>query len=102
MRVRHRCLRILVQTCRCARGNEATQRVRGYLSPAALRGQSCQPLCQRRRWEQFKKDWAGIADALPVIHARLPEFAERCRDVLEHGGDNASSLRAAAEARELL
>eukprot|EP00439_Symbiodinium_sp_Y106_P080650 s255_g19.t1 len=42
---------------------------------------------------------AGMADTLPVIHARLPEFAERYRDARERGGDKAPSLRAAAEAR---
>ena len=46
--------------------------------------------------------WAGLADALPVIHARLPEFAEHYRGALERGGAEAPSLRAAAEARELL
>ena len=35
----------------------------------------------------------GMADALPVINARLPEFAEHCRDALEHGGDNAQPPR---------
>ena len=39
---------------------------------------------------------------MPVIHARLPEFAEHYRDALERCGAEAPSLRAAAEAHELL
>ena len=46
--------------------------------------------------------WAGLADALPVIDARLPSFAERYRVALEGGGDDIPNLRAAAECRELL
>ena len=46
--------------------------------------------------------WAGLADALPVIQARLPAFAERYQAALESGGGDVPSLRAAADSRELL
>ena len=69
--------------------------------------QLCQPVweawaCNRRIAQSPAAYWAGLADALPVIHARLPEFAEHYRDALERCGAEAPSLRAAAEARELL
>ena len=42
--------------------------------------------------------WAGLANALPVIDARLPSFAERYRAALEGGGEDMPNLRAAASA----
>ena len=46
--------------------------------------------------------WAGLADALPVIQARLPAFAARYHAALESGGGDVPSLRATADSRELL
>ena len=47
--------------------------------------------------------WAAWADALPVMRARAPDLASRCREALEGGpGRDAPCLREAVEAGALL
>ena len=46
--------------------------------------------------------WAGWADALPVIHARCPEFADVCVAALERPDEAAGCLGRACTARAML
>ena len=46
--------------------------------------------------------WAIWADALPVLHAPTPAFADTCAFHVATAGDPASGPKAAAEARQLL
>ena len=46
--------------------------------------------------------WAAWMDALPVLRARSPAFADRCLQALEGSGAQAPCLQEAADARQLM